>query len=171
MWRTSLFPWRRDDQCPRAEGDCSVCCNRNKAAFSSSGIFSSKCRAKACSICTRGSEAQAAVSTAGTATTLQPLPLRDSYLTQISPEAELTCTVMRFSWLWLEPGLSSQKCRVAWNLGGGPWPWKYWAKSERKRVKDWKEEGKVWLSVVYVQARWCTPITLALRLGRRSCHV
>lgn len=88
------------------------------------------------------------MSTTRTVITLQPLFLGESYLRQINikrrPKAELTCTVIRFSWVWLEPGLPSQKCRVAWNLGGGPWPWKYWTKSERKRVKDWKEEAKAW---------------------------
>lgn len=87
------------------------------------------------------------MSTVGTATTLQPLP-SGSYLrqiiTELHPGAELTRTVIRFSWVWLELGLLSQKCSVAWYLGRGPWPWKYWAKSERKRVKDWKEEGKAW---------------------------
>lgn len=77
---------------------------------------------------------------------------------------------MRFSWVWLELGLSSQKCSVAWNLGGGPRPWKYWAKSERKRVKDWKkEEGRqAWQ---YSQAQLCMPVTPALSLGQESRHV
>lgn len=73
-----------EDQSARAAGECSACCTRNRAAFSSSGILSSKCRAKACSICTEGSEEQASVHlSAETATTLQTLPLRGSYLRQI----------------------------------------------------------------------------------------
>lgn len=61
----------------------------------------------------------------------------------VSPSSELTCTVIRlFGFgVWLGLGLSSQKFSVTWNLGGGPRPWKYLAKSdERERVKGWKQE-------------------------------
>lgn len=51
--------------------------------------------------------------------------------------------MIRLFGVWLGPGLSSQKFRVTWNLGGGPRPWKYLARSdERERIKGWKKEGR-----------------------------
>lgn len=50
------------------------------------------------------------------------------------PCPKLTCTVIRLCRVWLGPGLSSQNFSVTWDLGGGPRPWKYLAKSERERI-------------------------------------
>lgn len=43
-------------------------------------------------------------------------------------------TVIRFCEVWLGSGFSSQKCSATWNLGWGPRPWKYLAKSLQKQV-------------------------------------
>lgn len=72
-----------------------------------------------------------------------PHPTPPTQAGLVSPSSELTCTVIRlFGFgVWLGLGLSSQKFSVTWNLGGGPRPWKYLAKSdERERVKGWKQE-------------------------------
>lgn len=86
------------------------------------------------------------ISTAGAVTTLAlgrplssmelPRPHRQLFF----PCPKLTCTVIRLCRVWLGLGLSSQKFSVTWNLGGGPRPWKYLAKSERERVNCWKKE-------------------------------
>lgn len=50
--------------------------------------------------------------------------------------------MIRLCRVWLGPGLSSQKFSVTWDLGGGPRPWKYLAKSERERVKVGRKKEK-----------------------------
>lgn len=44
--------------------------------------------------------------------------------------------------MWLGLVFSSQKFSVTWNLGGGPRPWKYLARSERENGQELEEREK-----------------------------
>lgn len=106
-------------------------------AACSSGVSSSKCRAKACSICVaRGYHEHTEAGFCPRSYSNRPLflaPLPPPTTSMLFfPCPELTCTVIRLCGVWLGPGFSSQKFSVTWNLGGGPRPWEYLAKSERK---------------------------------------
>lgn len=52
MWKTSLFQRKLEEQSGEEEGGSPRLCNRDRMAAWSSGVSCSKCRAKACSICT-----------------------------------------------------------------------------------------------------------------------